>query len=296
MTAVAAYRPNQMDTGSMQFRYAPNVVQSLARGNNATYTQIQRDVAHMKFDTGRLNVSPRVPKEEIHFVTVGQDEYFMGGPATAPQPFFPMPTKPGMPNYPGSPVGNNPNSPAPVFNDPFVPPTHNAPTQQPGRERFSDKFAGSFNHYWEGQVTSARGFGETVYGAGKAIAYAPAGALEGVGRTAIALTGGKVTYDGTTPGQNMGDGFGRMGQGAGTMINGAAQSLEGAAGMVVYAPLAGLELTAKAAGVAVGGVVAVGYGVYQGAAWTGQQVKESFVGQEFLSGFNLIASKKPKSH
>lgn len=295
MTAVAAYRPTQMDAG-VQFRYTPNVVQSLARGNTDRYTQIQRDVAHMQFDTGRLNVSPRVPKEEIHFVKVGQDEYFMGGPAAAPQPFFPIPTKPGSPAYPGAPVGN-PNGGAPVFSDPFVPPVASPINNQPaGRPRFSDKFAGSFEHFWGGQVTQAQGMGQTLYGAGKAVVYAPAGALEGAGRTAIALTGGKVVYEGTTPGQHMGDGFVNMGQGMGTMVNGMAQSVEGAAGMMVYAPLAGLELTAKAAGVAVGGVAAVGYGLYRGAAWTGTQVKESFVGQEFLAGFNLVASHKPKSN
>ncbi|PIQ28196.1 hypothetical protein COW36_04840 [bacterium (Candidatus Blackallbacteria) CG17_big_fil_post_rev_8_21_14_2_50_48_46] len=296
MTAVAAYRPSE--TGNFQFRYTPQTVQTLARGNNPVYTQIQRDVSHMQFDTGRLNVSPRVPKEEIHFVKVGQDEYFMGGPSAAPQPFFPIPTKPGMP-CPGQPAHGAPNGTAPVFDQPFQPPVNgpvNNPPANNGRVRFTERFAGSFNRFWQGSATQAQGMGETLYGVGKAAVYAPAGALEGTGRAAIALTGGRVVYDSKTPMQNMGEGFAQAGQGMGTVIDGAAQSIEGAAGMVVYAPLAGLELTAKAAGVAAGGVAAVGYGVYRGAAWTGKQVKESFVGQEFLSGFNLIASHKPQDN
>lgn len=294
MTAVAAYSATSANAG-IQFRYTPQTVQSLARGENTIYTQIQRDVAHMQFDTGRLHVSPRVPKEEIHFVKVGQDEYFLGGPSATPQPFFPIPTKPDMPCVPG-----HPNSTAPILEDPFKPPVGTPAPQQPqppGRVRYTEKFASSFNRYWKGQITQAVGLTNTIAGVGKAAVYAPAGALEGAGRAAIALTGGRVIYDHKTPLEHMGEGFSHAGQGMATVVDGMGQSLEGAAGMAIYAPLAGLELTAKAAGVAAGGVAAVGYGIYRGAAWTGKQVKESFVGQEFLSGFNLIAgAAKPSKN
>jgi hypothetical protein len=292
MTAVAAYRPT--NSSAVQFRYTPQVVQTLNRGNNAVYSQIQKDVAHMQFDTGRLNVSPRVPKEEIRFVKVGQDEYFMGGPCASPAPFFPVPTKPGCPGAPSAPVFEVPAG-APCY-PPFQPPV-NGPQpqpQQPGQPlRYTQKFGQSFERFAEGQGTILQGAGQTTYGVAKAAIYAPAGAIEGVGRAAVALTGGKVVYEGKTPLQHMGDGFATAGEGVVTMAKGTGQSIEGAAGMVVYAPLAGLELTARAAGVAAGGVAAVGYGIYKGAAWTGKQVKESFVGQEFLAGFNLVAGAKP---
>lgn len=287
MTALTAYAQTDV-----QFRYTPQVIKTLDRGESAIYTQIQREAAQMHFETDRLHISPRVPKEEIRYVKVGQDEYFMGAPSPAPQPFFPIPTKPGMPSTPG-----HPNGTAPVFEVPFKPPVANPHPQHPGRVRYTERFANSFHRYWEGQMTQIVGLADTVAGVGKAAVYAPAGALEGVGRTAVALTGGRVIYDKKTPLEHMGEGFAHAGQGMATVVDGLGQSLEGAAGMAVYAPLAGLELTARAAGVAAGGVAAVGYGIYRGAAWTGKQVKESFIGQEFLAGFNLIAgAAKPSKN
>lgn len=122
-----------------------------------------------------------------------------------------------------------------------------------------------------GQLTGA---GTMVVGAAQTAVYAPAGALEAAGRTAVAMTGGNVSYDHPSPLNRMGDGIETMGQGAGQVLVATGQQAVAATEAMVYAPMAGLEVLARGAGVVAGS-----------AAWVGKQVGDSFVGQEFKAGY-----------
>ena len=83
----------------------------------------------------------------------------------------------------------------------------------------------------------------------------------------------------------MGDGVTEVGYGMKKFGEGSAESAAGLGKAVLFAPLATLESTAKGAGVVTGIVVAGGY-------WTGKQISESFIGQEFKKGFYTVIPKE----
>lgn len=129
----------------------------------------------------------------------------------------------------------------------------------------------------EGTADQLIGAGTMVAGTLQTAVYAPLGALEAVGRTAVAITGGNVSYDRPSPLHRMGEGVEIVGQGAGQVLVGTAKQAVGVTGALVYAPLASLELVAHGAGMVAGGAV-----------WVGKQVSDSFVGQEFKAGYHDV--------
>lgn len=141
-----------------------------------------------------------------------------------------------------------------------------------GRVRYADKLAQSMQDFAEADHRQAAAYGKLLEGTAKSVVYAPAGAVEAAGRTAIAMTGGEVVYHGKSPLNHVGDGLSEMGSGAHAAVLATDDKLAAMGRGLIYAPLAGAEAVARGAGVMAGATVRV--------------VSESFVGQEFAEGYN----------
>ena len=146
---------------------------------------------------------------------------------------------------------------------------------------YTQKFAKSLEKVGENAGDQLLGVGGVVAGAAKTAVYTPLGALEAVGRTAIAITGGEVSYDHPSPLHRMGEGIELMGAGTGLVLYATGKQAVAVTETMVYAPLAGLELVAYSAGVVAGS-----------AAWVGKQVSDSFVGTEFKAGYHQVMPSK----
>lgn len=150
--------------------------------------------------------------------------------------------------------------------------------KQTEAQTYSQKFSKSLERLGQAQLDQLDGAGQVLTGAAQATVYAPLGALEAAGRTAVAITGGRVVYDQPSPLQQMGQGFEQMGEGTGKMAVATGKQVVAAVDSLAYAPLAAMEVTAHGAGMVVGGAVKAG-------SWVSKQVSESFVGKEFAAGY-----------
>lgn len=144
-------------------------------------------------------------------------------------------------------------------------------------ETYRGKFAKSLEKVGQSMGEQLTGAGTMVVGAAQTTVYAPLGALEAVGRTAVALTGGNVSYDRPSPLHQMGDGLDTVGQGAGQVLVATGKQALAATEAMVYAPMAGMEVIARGAGMVAGS-----------AAWAGKQVSDSFLGKEFRAGYQGV--------
>lgn len=275
MSVAAVNRPTVNYNTQINFRLSPDQVQSISirqsyqpagdsYRSNCQTGNLPTQTFTFDLTGGGRSAAPAQPQR------VGNEEYFLGGELITPGPSAPAyPTHPHPISEVISPAPQQPNGPS-------------------ARKSFAQKFGEGANQYIDGQVTMIKGTGNVVAGTAKTVIVAPLGALEVLGRGAIALTGGKVTYENKSPLQHMGDGVRQAGNGLVTVAEGGLQTMAGAGKMVAYAPLATLELTARGTGMVVGATVAVGY-------WAGNQVAKSFVGQEFMAGFRTMipAGAKP---
>lgn len=150
---------------------------------------------------------------------------------------------------------------------------------------YREKLGESLQRVGNAEVEKLEGAGKVIVGAAKTTVYAPLGALEAVGRTAVAMTGGQVSYPDGSPLDQVGDGLTRIGEGTGQVIVASGKQAVAVTESLVYAPLATLEAGAHGAGMVVGGAVKAG-------TWVGKQVSESFIGREFGAGYREMMPSK----
>lgn len=187
------------------------------------------------------------------------------------------------PHIPAS-AFNIPPMEAPRPTVPVSAPKASHPATDTPRVSVTERLRNSFGKYWSGQKTAAAGLGQTIAGVGRATLHAPMASLELMGRSAVAMSGGQVTYAGATPVDRMGAGLSDTGRGLTTLAQGSAQAMLGSLELTGYAAAAGVAVTAKGAGMAAGAVAVATRGM-------GGTLKDTFVGEQFLSGFQLVAGK-----
>lgn len=147
-----------------------------------------------------------------------------------------------------------------------------------GKASYRDKLAADGQKFLQADREQAKAYGQFFKGSARAVAYAPLGVVEMVGRSAVAISGGHAEYGNQAPSDQIGRGLVEAGHGASSWAVSTDKKIQALASSMVHAPMAGLEATAEGVGMVAGSVVRAG-------SWAGQQVKESFLGQAFGSGY-----------
>lgn len=276
-------------------------------------THMHSHPQHVQHHTRQSNVYSNIQRDAVQIVH---------RPYAPQQPVQFPPYQPNQPSYPaqrpvqgGFPVYQQPGTPQPYQPAPrlaYPPAASPFPDYQPvpgkgvpsdianmdpvqGKTRrinFVKKFGEGMNQMGQGAATQLEGAAQTTAGAAKSAVYAPLTGVEVLGRGAIALTGGKATYENGAPSDHFVDGFADAASGFGKVVEGTGQMVAGAGKAAIYTAGAGLQVGARGAGVAAGATAAVAYGAYKGVAWVGRQVEDTWLAQEFVGGFNVIASHK----